>query len=103
MCIRDRCQEVWIHRHLFQDVYEWAGHSRDEPVKLADGAVASEPLLRKVDGGAFLDGAAVAQALDQVAKTIRNTNYLRGLPREQFAARAADTVSYTHLDVYKRQ
>lgn len=82
-----------IHRHLFQDVYEWAGHSRDEAVKLADGAVATEPLLRKVDGGAFLDGAAVAQALDQVAKTIRNTNYLRGLPREQFAARAADTMA----------
>jgi hypothetical protein len=30
-------------------VYEWAGHSRDESVKLADGAVAREPLLRKVE------------------------------------------------------
>jgi cell filamentation protein len=82
-----------IHRHLFQDVYEWAGHTRDEPVKLADGAVASEPLLRKVDGGAFLDGAAVAQALDQVAKNIQDTNYLRGMAREHFAARAADTMA----------
>jgi cell filamentation protein len=82
-----------IHRHLFQDVYEWAGHSRDELVKLADGAVASEPLLSKVDGGTFLDGDAVAQALDQVATTIRDTNYLRGLPREEFAARAADTMA----------
>jgi cell filamentation protein len=82
-----------IHRHLFQDVYEWAGHSRDEPVHLDDGAVASEPLLRKVDGGAFLDGPAVAKALDHVAKTIRDSDALRGLPREQFAARAADIMA----------
>jgi len=39
-----------IHKHLFQDVYEWAGHSRDERVILSDGTVATEPLLRKVDG-----------------------------------------------------
>jgi cell filamentation protein len=82
-----------IHRHLFQDVYEWAGHSRDEFVKLADGAVAREPLLRKVDGGSFLDGAAVAPALDHVAKTIRDANWLHDLPREQFATRAADIMA----------
>jgi cell filamentation protein len=39
-----------IHRHLFQDVYEWAGHTRDERVRLSDGTVAPEPLLRKIDG-----------------------------------------------------
>jgi cell filamentation protein len=33
-----------IHRQLFQDVYEWAGHTRDEKVKLSDGTVATEPL-----------------------------------------------------------
>jgi len=25
-----------IHRHPFQDVYEWAGHTREEPVALSD-------------------------------------------------------------------
>jgi cell filamentation protein len=39
-----------IHRHLFQDVYEWAGRTRDEPVTLSDGTVATEPGLRKVEG-----------------------------------------------------
>jgi cell filamentation protein len=82
-----------IHRHLFQDVYEWAGHSRDELVKLADGVMATEPLLRKVDGSAFLDGPAVAPALDRVAKTIRDSGWMRGQPREQFAARAADIMA----------
>jgi len=44
-----------IHRHLFQDVFEWAGHTRDERVKLADGTVASEPVLRKQGGKDFLN------------------------------------------------
>ena len=26
-----------LHRHVFQDVYEWAGHTRDEVVHLSDG------------------------------------------------------------------
>jgi cell filamentation protein len=33
-----------IHRHLFQDVYEWAGRTRDERVVLSDGAIATEPV-----------------------------------------------------------
>jgi cell filamentation protein len=45
-----------IHRHLFQDVYEWAGHTRDETVALSDGTEATEPLLRKADGNPFMFG-----------------------------------------------
>ena len=45
-----------IHRHLFQDVYEWAGHTRDGRVRLSDGTVASEPLMRKPGGKEFLAG-----------------------------------------------
>jgi cell filamentation protein len=29
-----------IHRFLFQDVFEWAGHTRDERVQLSDGTIA---------------------------------------------------------------
>ncbi len=36
-----------IHRHLFQDVYEWAGRTRDMPFTLSDGTIASEPTLPK--------------------------------------------------------
>jgi cell filamentation protein len=82
-----------IHRHLFQDVYEWAGHSRDERVKLADGTVATEPLLRKINHSTFLDGRVVPQALDRIAKTIGDADLLHGLSREQFAARAADIMA----------
>jgi cell filamentation protein len=82
-----------IHRHLFQDVYEWAGHTRAEKVKLSDGSVATEPLMRKMDGQPFMAGPQIAKALDHVSAELRKANYLRGLPREEFAHRAADIMA----------
>ncbi len=78
-----------IHRHLFQDVYEWAGRTRDESVMLSDGTTANEPVLRKADGKPFMDGPLIVNALDSLAEKLRHENYLRGLSREEFAQRAA--------------
>jgi cell filamentation protein len=77
-----------IHRHLFQDVYEWAGHSRDEVVTLSDGTFATEPFMHKGDT-TFMAGPAIPSALDEVGRSLREAEYLRGLPREEFAQRAA--------------
>jgi cell filamentation protein len=82
-----------IHRHLFQKVYEWAGHTRDERIALSDGEIATEPFLKKPDGQLFLIGPAIPAALDNLSTTLRETDYLRGLPREQFAERAADLMA----------
>jgi fido (protein-threonine AMPylation protein) len=71
---------------------EVAGHTRDEKVMLSDGAVATEPLLRKVDGRPFMAGPLIAGALKRIAGALRKSNYLRGLPREEFASRAADVM-----------
>jgi cell filamentation protein len=81
-----------IHRHLFQDVYEWAGHTRDARVTLSDGTIATEPFLRKIDGKPFMEGPLIAGALDRIARTLADENYLRGLTREEFASRAADVM-----------
>jgi cell filamentation protein len=81
-----------IHRHLFQDVYEWAGHTRDERVLLSDGAIATEPVLRKLDGKPFMDGPEIAKGLDRIAHNLAEWNYLRSLPREDFASRATDVM-----------
>jgi cell filamentation protein len=81
-----------IHHHLFQDIYEWAGRTRDERVALSDGAIATEPLLSKVEGQPFLIGPAIPAALDDIATRLRDADYLRGLPREAFAERAADVM-----------
>jgi cell filamentation protein len=78
-----------IHHHLFQDVYEWAGRTRDERVMLSDGTIASEPVLRKVDGQPFMQGPLIADTLERITGKLRDENYLRGLGREDFANRAA--------------
>jgi cell filamentation protein len=83
-----------IHRHLFQDVYEWAGHTRDERVPLSDGTIASEPVMHKPGGADFLIGRFIPDALDGFAKKLRDADYLRGLSRGHFAARAADIMAF---------
>jgi cell filamentation protein len=82
-----------IHGHLFQDVYEWAGHTRDEQVRLSDGTVATEPFLSKPRGKAFALGPLIPDALDGIAAALREAGYLRGLSRDEFAARAADVMA----------
>jgi len=82
-----------FHGHLFQDVYEWAGHTRDEKVELSDGTVATEPVLRKADGKPFTPGPQIAPALDRIATTLHDSGYLRGLPRAAFAEQAADIMA----------
>lgn len=82
-----------IHRHLFQDVYEWAGRTRDEQVRLADGSIATEPELRREGSRAFVAGPEIAGALSEIAGKLRDANYFVGLPRERFAERAADLMA----------
>ncbi len=82
-----------IHRHLFQDVYEWAGRTRNERVRLSDGTIATEPVIRKASGAAFLAGGLIADALDDVAARLRAAGYHVGLPRAEFAVRAADLMA----------
>ena len=81
-----------IHRHLFQDVYEWAGHTRDERVVLSDGTIATEPVLRKIDGKPFMEGPLIAEGLDRIERKLVDADYLRGLTREEFSNRAADVM-----------
>jgi cell filamentation protein len=81
-----------IHGHLFQDAYEWAGHTRDERVTLSDGTIATEPILSKPDGQPFLAGPAIPAALDDIGAKLRESDNLRGLSREEFAERAADVM-----------
>jgi len=48
--------------------------------------------LSKVEGQPFLIGPAIPAALDDIATRLRDADYLRGLPREAFAERAADVM-----------
>jgi cell filamentation protein len=82
-----------IHHFLFQDIFEWAGHTRDESVQLSDGTIVTEPMMQKLGGMPFLPGAQIPAALNQIGNDIRNAGFLRGLPHEEFAVRGADVMS----------
>lgn len=82
---RDLAELQAIHRHLFQDVYPWAGE-----VRTVDIRITAEGFLPVV----ALDRAAGIAAMD-----LKSERYLRGMPREQFVARLAhhyDQFNYIH-------
>jgi len=67
-----------IHRHLFQDVYSWAGQSRLTDMRRDDG---STPFTRAVD----IDYQLRSRLLD-----LADADYFIGQDRAQFAASAAE-------------
>lgn len=78
-----------IHAYLYQDVYEWAGHTRDEPVTLSDGTVARESSMETPGGREFMIGRFIPLALDQMATNLAPIESWRALTREDFAGKAA--------------
>ncbi|QCL77455.1 cell filamentation protein Fic (plasmid) [Agrobacterium tumefaciens] len=87
-----------IHGHIFQDVYEWAGHTRNES-PVVDGARV-EPIGNMGKGGSqFLHGARIEMGLDEALKPISDPATMRNATREEFVERAAKTFSelnYVH-------
>lgn len=64
-----------IHRHLFQDVYEWAGEIRT--VRISKG------------GSAFCYPEYIEQQMQVLFDELKNQNYFQGLSGDEFAIRAA--------------
>lgn len=77
-----------IHRHLFQDVYEWAGQVRTVDVR------------KNVEGAEFfLPVSMIGRAAGYAAEELRVDNDLRGLNRDRFIERLAyhyDQFNYVH-------
>lgn len=94
----DKAHLKAIHGHIFQDVYEWAGHTRDES-PIVDGQRV-EPIGGLSKGGtAFLHGSRIEMGLDEALKAIRDPEVLRGSTPEQFAERAGQVMAelnYVH-------
>lgn len=68
-----------IHRHLFQDVYEWAGKFRD--VRISKG------------GSAFCYPEYIEQQMETLFDEIRGESYLGELSPDEFANKAAHFLS----------
>ena len=74
-----------IHRHLFQDVYDWAGKIRT--VEISKG------------GHQFQFRQYVRTGMDYVHRQLIAADYLKGLSRPDFAAKAGEVignVNYVH-------
>ena len=74
-----------IHRHLFQDIYAWAGDIRT--VEIAKG------------GSQFQFCRFIETGMGDVHRRIVEMNYLRGLDRDRFAAAAGEVIgdiNYVH-------
>lgn len=68
-----------LHRHLFQDVYEWAG--QDRTVNIAKG------------GSSFAHVPYIARELDKRFADIRAGDALKGLARDEFFDRLGDHIN----------
>lgn len=74
-----------LHKHIFQDIYEWAGQSRQID-------------MRK-DTTVFLDKTLIDSSFEQVNEALKRENFLIGMPPKNFAERAGvylGTVNIIH-------
>lgn len=74
-----------IHKHLFQDVYTWAGHIRETP--LSKG------------GHTFMSQSRIGTAMSDIHNRLKAQNFLKNLSVSDFAKEAGKIlgdVNYTH-------
>lgn len=87
-----------LHAYIFQDVYEWAGHMRNES-PVVDGERV-DPIGELGKGGtSFLHGSRLDMGLNEALKPIRDPDILRGSSVEEFADRAGQVLgelNYVH-------
>ena len=81
-----------IHQHTFQDVYEWAGTTRGDPLTI-DGQQHKQPEQLIKATTSFEEASKVNARLDALCERLAQQDHLRGLSREEFSTRAADTMS----------
>lgn len=85
-----------IHRHIFQDIYEWAGEPRTTPITRMTKSYRDvvnyplgDPNAPEVAYG-YYAGPGVAEAAGKCFSDLEEADYLRGLSRRQFVAGLAE-------------
>ncbi|OPB31781.1 BID domain-containing T4SS effector [Bartonella sp. AR 15-3] len=93
----------YLHRRLFENTFEWAGHSRDLPFVFDDGTIAIMPTMRKISkesdfrnkkGDGFVESAKIVGCFDYMDKTLAEQNNLQGLSRKDFVNKAAHMFAF---------
>ncbi|MCZ2158937.1 BID domain-containing T4SS effector [Bartonella sp. 220] len=86
-----------LHKCLFANTFEWAGHTRNIPFVLADGTSAVAPVMKKITH--FAVGSELQENLNTLDQTLATKNNLQGLSCKEFAHEAAElfaSLNYTH-------
>jgi cell filamentation protein len=85
-----------IHRHIFQDVYEWAGQERVGPLTIMTKAgpdvvnfAPGDPAAPTVAYG-YYPSPGIADAANDQYRKLASEHHLVGLPRAQFVDRLAE-------------
>ncbi|EJF76631.1 hypothetical protein MCO_01566 [Bartonella sp. DB5-6] len=89
---------LYIHRTLFKNTFEWAGHTREKAFTFEDGSVACMPEMKKA-GISFAAGEKVQEGLNNLDQILNEKNNLKGLTREAFVENATEMMillNYTH-------
>ncbi|EJF85877.1 hypothetical protein ME1_01454 [Bartonella vinsonii subsp. arupensis OK-94-513] len=74
-----------LHKCLFENMFEWAGHTRDEAFTFADGTTATMPKVRQTGFDiVFSSGDKIQKDLEELDKTLESKNNLQDLTREEF-------------------
>lgn len=70
-----------IHRHVFQDVYDWAGEERTAP---------TDRFMTKDGHSYYPAGPSLANAAEAEYAKIADSGYLRGLPHDAFVTELSE-------------
>ncbi len=93
-----------IHWSLFHNTFEWAGQTRDQLFKFADGTTARMPAMRpKGYEVPFAVGSQIQRELKQLERRLTAKNNLQGLSRQEFAEEAAEVfIALNHAHPFRK-
>lgn len=81
-----------VHHFIFQDVYEWAGRTRDETVEIEGRPYRAHPLIYKDDGltrQPFIPAPQLRRRINRTLNDLNTQHHLQHLNRQNFADSAA--------------
>ncbi|WP_455479178.1 BID domain-containing T4SS effector [Bartonella sp. B23] len=86
-----------LHKQMFSKTFEWAGHTRDERFKFADGSIACMPFLKNKNfTRPFASGKEIQRGLKQLDEMLLEKEDLQKLTREEFVEHASQIMSHLY-------
>ncbi|WCR55111.1 MAG: Fic domain protein BH13370 type [Bartonella clarridgeiae] len=90
----------YLHKCLFEDAFEWAGHTRDLPFTFKDGTTAQMLMMKMPNSNIFFVASnKIQESLQEFDQMLVAKNNLQGLSREEFideAAKLFSSLNYIH-------